>query len=267
MRNIKGLTALVTGASSGIGREIARELAKRGCKAILLARRRERLNELAAELQREYGAETVMLVCDLSKPGEGERVFAECGRLGLAVDILVNNAGLGLQTVTEFSDPGRLESMIRVNMVALSTLCALFGAQMRERRSGYILNVASVVADFPIPYSLAYSATKTYVAEYTRTLRYELKRFGVGVTCLYPGSTATEFFEAAGVEVHGARLKMMALPADVAASGVKAMLRRRRSVTPGLTPKSGRVMGRIMPSGWLNAMLRGRPENREAHHD
>jgi short-subunit dehydrogenase len=114
---------------------------------------------------------------------------------------------------------------------------------------------------------MTYSATKTFVAEYTRTLRYELRRFGVGVTTLYPGTTRTHFFEAAGVKVLGPQADSMADPADVARKAVAAMLRKRRTVTPGATPKLTRLAGKILPRGAVYSALRAWRAKREARND
>lgn len=256
MRKFEGFTALVTGASSGIGREIARELASLGCGLVLVARHETALRDLAGELAKTYGVKTLVLAADLSVMGAAKELHARIARTGAVIDILVNNAGSGLLTPVEFAEPSRLERMIRLNTASLTTLSALYGAEMRERRSGYILNVASVVADLPIPSELAYSATKRYVAEYTRTLRYELRRFGVGVTCLYPGGTDTGFFAAAGVPVYKGHSLMLASPQSVAKAAVKGLLRKRKRVTPGAVPKLSRLAGRLLPRRFVDFALR-----------
>jgi short-subunit dehydrogenase len=134
MKDIANLWALVTGASSGIGREIARELAARGSNVVLVSRSEKALKAFASELEQTSGVKCVVLACDLSVKGEAEKLYRRVVELGLVIDVLVNNAGAGLTTPDEFARPARLESMIRLNMTSLATLSTAFGAEMRSRR-------------------------------------------------------------------------------------------------------------------------------------
>ncbi len=188
--------ALVTGASSGIGEEFARQLAKQGYDVVIVARRRDRLDKIASELT-EGGAEAEVITADLSRP---EGVAAVVERLEKGdISVLVNNAGFG--TNGEFTQlPVDRELMeIDLNVRALTLLSHVGLSQMKERGAGAIINVASTGAYQPVPYMSTYAATKAYVLSFSEGLHEEAKTYGVTVTCLCPGATRTEFQEVAGV--------------------------------------------------------------------
>ncbi len=182
---------LITGASAGIGLELAKAFAQRGRPLILLARSRERLTEIARELTATQGVQVTILPADLSLPGAGEAAFDALRRDGIAVDILVNNAGViceGDFARLPLEDPLRL---LQINVVALTALTRLFLPPMLERRSGRILNVASIAAFAPVPRIAVYAAAKAYVLSFTEALSEELRDSGVTATALCPGFTDT----------------------------------------------------------------------------
>ncbi len=192
--------ALITGASAGIGAEFARQLAARGMHLVLVARREDRLQELAHELNLRHGTRCEIIACDLSVSGEARRLFESTQRLGEPIELLVNNAGFGSVATIEDSDPERMLQMISLNCVALTELTYLFLRPMLERQAGAVLNVASVTGFQPVAYMGVYAATKAYVLHFSESLWAETRERGVTVMALCPGTTRTEFFEAAGVE-------------------------------------------------------------------
>ncbi len=229
-------TALVTGASSGIGVELARQLAHRGHGVTLVARREEPMHRLAAELRRD-GVRAEVLAADLAEPGARADLVARVGALGLHVGILVNNAGLGTSGPVHGSDPGREASLVRTNVEAVADLCSRLVPEMVRRGSGAVLNVASTAAFQPLPGQAAYAASKAFVLSYSRALRAELDATGVSVTALCPGPVATEFGRVAGFsaeETAGALPRFMWVPAPaVAAAGVDGLAAGRAVVIPG----------------------------------
>lgn len=229
-------TAVVTGASSGIGADIARELAARGHGVTLVARREDRLRALADELAKTVRVEVI--ACDVADPAARARLFDEVAARGLTIDILVNNAGLGTIGPVAESTPDAEIAQVRVNVEALTDFTTRAVAQMVPRGRGAILNVGSTAAFQPFPGQAAYAATKAYVRSYTDGLRGELAGTGVTVTTLHPGPVRTEFLESAGMDegtFADAFPKFMWVPSrTVAKAGVDALAAGRGEVIPGL---------------------------------
>lgn len=231
---MQGETVLITGASSGIGRELARCFAADQSHLILVARTTAALQSLAEELRREHGIQALVLTADLSRPESPARVFRELQQAGLAVDVLVNNAGFGaIGTFAEWPLPRQLE-MIQVNVAALTELTGLFLPGMLERKRGGVLNVGSVAGFVPGPGMAVYFATKAYVLSFSEALAEELAGTGVTVTALCPGPTATEF----GRVARGPKERQFKSPkmtaAVVARCGYRAFRRGRVLCVPGL---------------------------------
>jgi short-subunit dehydrogenase len=234
MSEIRDRWALVTGASSGLGVDFARELAARGCRLVRVARREDRLKHLAEERAARRGVEARVVALDLGTP-DGPRELHERMRAdGIAVDLLVNNAGFGLHgPFLEIPWP-RERQMLELDVLALVQLTKLFGADMKARGFGRILQVASIGAFQPSPTYATYSAAKAFVASFSEALAWELRGSGVSVTVVSPGVTATEFLQVAGQrKTLYQRMTMMQSPA-VARIGIRAMLRGRTHVVPGL---------------------------------
>lgn len=224
-------TVLVTGATSGIGLEMAREFAGKGCRLVLAACRESRLRKVAARLEREFPTSVIAAICqDLSESGGGIALYRQVRARNITVDVLVNNAGFGL-VVEEISlSLARERDMIGVNISAVTELTHLFLRDMCQRGAGKILNVASVGAFQPGPYTAAYYAAKAYVANYSRALRVEAKKYGVQVCVLCPGTTRTAFFEKAGSEV-----PIWAMSArKVAKAAFRGLERNREVIVPGV---------------------------------
>ena len=228
-------TALITGASSGIGRAFAQLLAGMGKDLILVARREDRLQTLAAELTRQYPIHSHVLPVDLGRLDGPGRLFADTEARGLTVDLLVNAAGFA--RVGEFSElPWETQgAMIQVNVQALAELTRLYLPGMRQRHQGGVINVASSAAFQPVPYMAVYAATKAFVLSFSEAIAQEVAEDGVTVLALCPGATATEFWSIAGHWQD--RLAAMQSPDRVAAVALRAFKRRRSSVIPGLQNK------------------------------
>ncbi|MEO6255541.1 MAG: SDR family oxidoreductase [Sphingomicrobium sp.] len=231
--------ALITGASAGLGIEFARQLAKRGHRLVLAARRIDRLEALAAELG---NARAVAI--DLSQARSAQKLLAEVGE---PVDVLVNNAGFGLKGRLAELDPDRLREMIDLNIGCLTDLCRAVAPGMIERRSGAILNVASTAAFQPGPNMAVYFATKAYVLSLTEALHEELKSHGVKVSALCPGPTKTEFGAVAGFGDKGAFHRFAADAPSVVRAGLDGLERNRAVVIPGLLNGVGAVSIRFLP--------------------
>jgi len=191
--------ALVTGASAGIGKELALGLARAGWRLVLVGRSAERLEAVRKSLAGPRAEKAVALRSDLSEPGAAARLYAECASRGIEVEILVNNAGSGVFGPAVDSDSADVEAMISLNVTSLTGLSSLFGRDMKSRGGGRILNVGSFAGLNPTPYFASYAATKSYVLNYSIALRAELSGSGVVVTCLLPGYVRTEFDGNAGI--------------------------------------------------------------------
>jgi short-subunit dehydrogenase len=231
---IRDRWALVTGASSGLGADFARELAARGAHVVLVARREERLKQLAAELEGRHGVRTRVVAMDLGRPEAARELHERTQADGIAVDVLVNNAGFGIFGPFLEIPWERERQMLELDVLALVELTKRFAADMVQRRFGHVLQVASIGAYQPSPTYASYSAAKSFVLSFGEALAWELRGTGVRVTVVSPGVTETEFLEVSGQRrTLYQRLTMMQSPA-VARAGVRAMLQGRTSVVPGI---------------------------------
>ena len=238
----------MTGASSGIGAEIARELAKRGLGVTLTARRKDRLTALADELAERHGVRADTVVCDLASAAARKRMAKTIADRGLDVEVLVNNAGFGSAGRFQELDPEAEVRMVRTNVEAIVDLCSAYVPTMVARGRGAVLNVASVAAYQPIPRQSTYAATKAFVLSFTEGLHVDLKGTGVTATALCPGPTKTEFGEVADIREELFNIPGLVYTAEeMAVAGVQAMDKGRRAVVPGATNLVSAVGGRLMP--------------------
>ncbi len=245
--------ALVTGASAGIGSEIAKLLAARGHALVLVARRKDRLTALADELSEQYGVRVETISADLGKPTPRGKIRARIEELGLEVEILVNNAGFATGGPFHEADPERELEQVRVLVEAPVALTSAFLPGMIERGRGAILNIASTAGMQPMPYSAGYSAAKAYMLTFSEALHQEARGHGVTVTALAPGPVETEFWQIAGWETSSGKSFERAVPgtlispAQAARAGVEGLEHDERVVVPGLPIRAAMLASRYIP--------------------
>ena len=241
---------LITGASEGIGKAIARRAAKDGRDLILSARSEDKLEALAAEL-RSSGRTVHVIVADLNASGAAAQLWAEAVQIG-QIDVLVNNAGLGINGPFVKTDTTREDTSVQVNIVALTQLMKSAAQHMHANGAGKILNVASTAAFMPGPHMAVYHASKSYVLSLSEAVAQELAGGDFTVTALCPGATKTEFFKDADMhDVRLLKLGLMMSAEDVADAGWSGMMRGKRVVVPGLANKVFAVLPRFVPRGLL----------------
>lgn len=246
-----GQTVLLTGASSGIGLELAKLFAWDGFRLVLVARNRQALEQLASELRTAHQAEVHVLEADLSDPESPGRLMQALEERGLRIDVLVNNAGSGRSGLFQDIPWEEDERVIQLNMTALTRLTKELLPHMRQRRAGKILNVASTGAYQPGPLTAVYYATKAYVLSLTLALRHELKPYGIQVTAFCPGATKTAFSERAGK-----RDQPGAMSAERAARiGYSGFRRGKAVVVPGFANKAAVFMSRVLPGPFLACLV------------
>jgi uncharacterized protein len=228
--------ALITGASSGIGLELAKLFAADGNNVVLVARTREKLDRLARELETQHAIRATVISSDLALPSAPEEIYRTTQEAGINIEFLVNNAGFGIRKSFEKTDLKDILEMVQVNIAAVTHLTRLLLPEMLARGRGKILNVASTAAFQPGPWMAVYYATKAYVLSFSEALHHELLPFGIGVTALCPGPTQTGFQKRAGSDdATMMKSKIMAkLDAKkVAEKGYSGMLKNKRVVVPG----------------------------------
>ena len=250
--------ALVTGGSSGIGLEIAKLLAARGYSLVLVSNQEEHLNQLKQELSAQYKVKVETLSINLARSEAASEVFNFCRQNNLEVEVLVNNAGFFFFGHITDADMVKAQAKIHLHIMTSSLLCTLFGNEMRKRRKGFILNNSSISAykDFPgIGY---YGATKSYIKSFTRSLRTELKFYGVHVTCLCPGATATNLYDPNMIDVElGKKLGIMMSAEKVARLGVQGLFNDKAVVIPGFMTKVMLFLALLTPQ-WVIYEIRKR---------
>lgn len=256
--------ALVTGASSGIGKAFAEQLAASGSDLVLVARRRDRLEELAAELGRRHGREIEVLVADLVDPSQRAQVEARLAADERPVDLLVNNAGFGSQGAFVDLPLDLQDEEIRLNVLAPVRLAHAALPGMIRRGRGGIVNVSSVASLAPLPYWAVYCSTKACLSTFSLALREEVRHLGVDVVALSPGFTTTEFHDRAGMS-----RSMIPGPAwmsadEVARGGLRALARGRAEVFPGIRSRFFAVLSRLTPR-FLRSRLVGAVGRRLPH--
>ena len=249
-------TALITGASGGIGYELALLAARDGFDCILVARSQDRLNALAARLETEFRVKTLVLPKDLSKPSAVDEIYEEVGAAAMPVDLLVNNAGFPVFGLFTETDLDTELQMLQVNIVALTQLTKLFLRGMIERRYGRILNLASTAAFEPGPLMAVYYASKAFVLSFSEALANELHGTGVTVTALCPGPTRTGFQKRGQLEDSRLVQGEIADAPSVAAAGYRGLMAGKTLVIPGFANKLIPWIVRVSPRGVVTRVVR-----------
>ena len=245
---------LITGASAGIGTELARVFAAKGHRVALVARRADRLAALADELAGAGGGAPIVIACDLEQPDAGDRIAAALAAEGVEIEYVVNNAGFGLFGHAIELDRAAQLGMIAVNVRAMTDLSLRFSDQLIRHRGG-ILNVASIASFMPGPGMAVYYASKAYVLSFSEAMRRELAPRGVRVTALCPGPVPSEFQERAGLEPGFDSAILKVSPANVAKAGYQGLMANKRAVLPGLGNRMLPVLLRLFPRGFILAAV------------
>jgi uncharacterized protein len=253
--------ALITGATSGIGYELAKIFAENGYNLILVARSQNDLDVTANEFNGLYGVEAITLAKDLFKPNAAFEIYDEVNTHGITVDVLVNDAGQGVYGKFVEEDIQRQLDIIQLNVTSLTALTYLFLKEMVARNEGKILQLASIVSEIPAPLQAVYGATKGYILLFTEALINELKDTNVTVTALQPGATDTDFFNKAGAQNSKiAKEQKLSNPADVARDGYEALMKSDDTIVPGLKNKIQSVLSNVMPDTMLAENMRKKSE-------
>jgi uncharacterized protein len=257
-------TALITGASGGIGLEFAKIFAREGHNLVLVARSEGKLRHAKLELEKRRGVSVRTISRDLADPNTPEVIYNELEQSGVRVDALVNNAGYALFNPFIERHEKEILDMLQVNIMALTHLTRLFLPGMIERRKGRVLNMASTAAFVPGPLMAVYYASKAYVLSFSEAVADEVRGTGVTVTALCPGATDTGFQKRASMEtsrlVHGRRIMD---PTSVARAGYKAMMQGKAVEVPGLGNKAVPLFARLVPRSLVPGIVRRSQERRE----
>ncbi len=241
-------TALITGASSGIGKELAITHAQKGGDLVIVARRKEALENLKFSLQDQYGIHVEVIIQDLSEKDAAQKVFEQIIEKKIKIDYLINNAGFGDNVLFQDSSPARNNDMLQLNITALTDFCHLFVQHwITHSFQGKIMNVASTAAFQGVPYFAVYSATKAYVLSLSEALSLELKSNNITCTALCPGPTKTEFAKNSNMNPAFTENKMLPSAAAVAKYGYKKMMRGQTVTIPGIFNKAGTTSGKFFP--------------------
>ena len=247
--------AVITGGSSGVGLEFSREFASRGYALALVSNRDGDLADAKQSLEREFGVPVHTLCADLSDAGIAEKILAWCDSIGLQVEVLVNNAGMFFMEYLSPENLGKAETMMGLHVFTPTRLCILFGARMKDRGKGYILNMSSMTARIPAPGIAVYSASKAYLKSFGRSFSYEMRPYGVRVTTVCPAAIDTGLYPM-GTKLRKVlrRLGIIRSPHWLAHRAVKALFRGRRTISPGLTNALVPALVAILPPRMIDRL-------------
>ena len=247
--------AVITGGSSGVGLEFSREFASRGYALALVSNRDGDLADAKQSLEREFRVPVHTLCADLSDVGIAEKILAWCDSIGLQVEVLVNNAGMFFMEYLSPENLGKAETMMGLHVFTPTRLCILFGARMKDRGKGYILNMSSMTARIPAPGIAVYSASKAYLKSFGRSFSYEMRPYGVRVTTVCPAAIDTGLYPL-GTRLRKTlrRLGIIRSPHWLARRAVKALFRGRRTISPGLTNALVPALVAILPPRMIDRL-------------
>ncbi len=248
-RDLSPCTALVTGSSSGIGLEFARQLAAWGAALVMVSIDRDDLDREAARIAADYRVPVDTLCMDLARPEAADELYRYCRDKGLVIDILVNNAGIFSFREVIRTDPARIETMIQLHMGTVTRLSRLFAADMCQRHHGYLLNMSSLSCWTPYPGIALYTATKAYIRVFTRALAYELSDYGVHATVVCPGGVATGLYGLPPRLLRlGVRLGILMTPERLVRKALNALFRGKKQLIPGLFNRLLIPLASVMPT-------------------
>ena len=248
-RDLSPCTALVTGSSSGIGLEFARQLAAWGAALVMVSIDRDDLDREAARIAADYRVPVDTLCMDLARPEAADELYRYCRDKGLVIDILVNNAGIFSFREVIRTDPARIETMIQLHMGTVTRLSRLFAADMCQRHHGYLLNMSSLSGWTPYPGIALYTATKAYIRVFTRALAYELSDYGVHATVVCPGGVATGLYGLPPRLLRlGVRLGILMTPERLVRKALNALFRGKKQLIPGLFNRLLIPLASVMPT-------------------
>ena len=248
------MVALITGGSSGMGLEFSRQLAARGYALLLVGNREQELADAARELGATAPVRTRFQ--DLALPQAADDLFSWCQAEDIHPDVLVNNAGMFFFKELQPEDMGRVQAMLNLHVITATRLCLLFGQEMKARGNGYILNMSSMAARIPAPGITVYSATKAYLKSFGRSLSFELRPYGVGVTTVCPAAIATPLYKLDAKKMRlGIRLGLIKTPKWLVRRALRAMFRHRRIISPAcmniwLPPLVAALPGPLVAKIW-----------------
>ncbi len=229
------MRALITGGSSGMGLEYARQLAAKGHDLLLVSNQQEELAKTAEEISQSYGVKVIGRYQDLAKETAAEELFGYCQAENLQIDILINNAGMFFFEELSTENEAKALTMMRLHMFTPTRLCVLFGEEMKKRGSGYILNMSSMAAKLPCPGITIYSATKAYLKSFGKSLYFEMRPYGVGVTTVCPAAIATPLYKLKPSLLKlGVNIGLIGTPQWLVRRALRRMFHHRRVVKPGL---------------------------------
>ncbi len=251
-------TALITGASGGIGKEFAQIFAQKGYNLVLVARNEIKLKQIAKSYEKEYDIRVTNLPFDLSQPNIARKLYSKLKDRKIIIDILINNAGFGYYGKFVDSNLDRTTEMMNLNITTLTELSLLFAKDMISRNNGKILNVASTAAFQPVPNFTIYAASKSYVLSFTEALHYELKGTKVSASVLCPGPTATGFEKSADMESSNLFKSGVMNAKNVAQIGYKGLMKNEMTIIPGFKNKVMAILSNMTPSRNLLVWISGK---------
>ena len=240
-------TVLITGASSGIGKATAFEYAKNNYNLILVARRKELLDKIKVDIEKDYNVSVKIIVKDLATLSAGDELFYEINNQNILVDVLINNAGFGVYGELYKSDLEKLEAMLILNIITLTKLTQHFAYIMANDESGHIINIASTAAFQPVPKLAAYAASKSYVMNFSDAIAHELKEYNVNVLTISPGATQSEFGKTAGFGEDADFFNKMPKSEDLAKFIYKSMMKNKTNAIHGFKNKIMAFSNRFAP--------------------
>lgn len=255
MKDIRGYNALVTGSTSGMGWEYCQQLAAMGCNVLMVSIQREELNTLPQVLTERYGVKAWGLYTDLAQERAADEIWDHCQQQGLEIDILVNNAGMFFFHEIDKEVESKALAMLQLHIYTPTRLVMLFGEAMKERRRGYIVNMSSMAAVLPTPGITIYSATKAYLKSFSKSMYFEMRPYGVGVTTVLPAAIATPLYRLKpSLMKLGVSIGVISTPHWLVKRALRGMLHRRHVVKPGAMNYYLPVMIKLLPN-WLETRI------------